>query len=53
MIFLLVIDMQAGLFGETRRHDAEGVVGGINARGRICVRWREGHVHDVEIVDYH
>ena len=32
MIVLLVIDMQAGLFGkETPRHDAEGVVGRINA----------------------
>jgi len=32
---ILVIDMQVGLFTEqTRRHDAEGVVGRINALGR-------------------
>ncbi len=36
MIVLLVIDMQAGLFGvDAPRHDAEGVVGRINALGRI------------------
>ena len=25
----------------------------INARYRVCFRWEEGHVHDVEIADYH
>ena len=25
----------------------------INDRWRICFVWREGHAHDVEIVDYH
>ena len=25
----------------------------INAQWRVCFVWREGHAHDVEIVDYH
>jgi len=25
----------------------------INDQWRICFTWREGHVYDVEIVDYH
>jgi proteic killer suppression protein len=25
----------------------------INEKWRICFVWRDGHVHDVEIVDYH
>jgi len=25
----------------------------VNDRWRICFIWREGHCHDVEIVDYH
>jgi proteic killer suppression protein len=25
----------------------------INDQWRVCFRWREGHAHDVEIVDYH
>ena len=25
----------------------------INDQWRICFIWREGHAHDVEIVDYH
>ncbi|MCL7959584.1 MAG: type II toxin-antitoxin system RelE/ParE family toxin [marine benthic group bacterium] len=25
----------------------------INDRWRICFRWRSGHAHAVEIVDYH
>ena len=25
----------------------------INDRWRICFRWKDGHAHDVEIVDYH
>lgn len=25
----------------------------INKQWRICFRWRSGHAHDVEIVDYH
>jgi proteic killer suppression protein len=25
----------------------------INDRWRVCFRWRDGHAHDVEIVDYH
>ncbi len=25
----------------------------INDQWRICFRWRAGHAHDVEIVDYH
>ena len=25
----------------------------INEQWRICFRWRDGHAHDVEIVDYH
>ena len=25
----------------------------INDQWRICFRWRDGHAHDVEIVDYH
>ena len=25
----------------------------INKQWRICFRWRLGHAHDVEIVDYH
>lgn len=25
----------------------------INDQWRICFRWQEGNVHDVEITDYH
>ena len=25
----------------------------INIRWRVCFEWRDGHAHDVEIVDYH
>ena len=25
----------------------------INDQWRVCFVWREGHAHDVEIVDYH
>jgi len=25
----------------------------INDQWRICFVWRDGHAHDVEIVDYH
>jgi proteic killer suppression protein len=25
----------------------------INDQWRICFAWKEGHAHDVEIVDYH
>ncbi len=25
----------------------------INEQWRVCFAWREGHAHDVEIVDYH
>jgi proteic killer suppression protein len=25
----------------------------VNNQWRICFRWRNGHAHDVEIVDYH
>ncbi len=25
----------------------------INDQWRICFRWQEGHVHEVEITDYH
>ena len=25
----------------------------INDQWRVCFRWKEGDVHDVEIVDYH
>ena len=25
----------------------------INSQWRICFSWRDGNVHDVEIVDYH
>jgi proteic killer suppression protein len=25
----------------------------INDQWRICFRWRDGHAHDAEIVDYH
>ena len=25
----------------------------INDQWRMCFRWRDGHAHDVEIVDYH
>jgi toxin HigB-1 len=25
----------------------------INSQWRICFIWRDGHCHDVEIVDYH
>lgn len=25
----------------------------INQQFRICFRWEDGHVHDVEITDYH
>lgn len=25
----------------------------INGQWRLCFRWRDGHAHDVEIVDYH
>ena len=25
----------------------------INDQWRICFRWNQGHVHDVEITDYH
>ena len=35
MIVLLVIDMQAGLFAQAPRHDADGLVDRINALGRV------------------
>ncbi len=25
----------------------------VNDQWRICFRWRDGHAHEVEIVDYH
>lgn len=25
----------------------------INKQWRICFKWKDGHAHDVEIVDYH
>lgn len=25
----------------------------VNDQRRICFRWRDGHAHEVEIVDYH
>jgi proteic killer suppression protein len=25
----------------------------INQQWRVCFRWRDGHAHDVSIVDYH
>jgi len=25
----------------------------LNKQWRICFKWREGNVHDAEIVDYH
>jgi proteic killer suppression protein len=25
----------------------------VNNRWRVCFVWRDGHAHDVEIVDYH
>ncbi len=25
----------------------------INERWRVCFKWKDGHPHDVEIVDYH
>jgi proteic killer suppression protein len=25
----------------------------VNDQWRICFRWEEGHVHDVEVTDYH
>lgn len=25
----------------------------INEQWRVCFRWKDGHAHDVEIVDYH
>jgi len=25
----------------------------VNDQWRICFRWRDGHAHDVQIVDYH
>jgi len=25
----------------------------INRQWRICFKWKDGHAHDVEIVDYH
>jgi hypothetical protein len=25
----------------------------INDQSRICFTWRDGHAHEVEIVDYH
>lgn len=25
----------------------------INQQWRVCFRWKGGHAHDVEIVDYH
>jgi len=25
----------------------------MNAQWRLCFRWRGGHAHDVEMVDYH
>ena len=25
----------------------------INDQWRICFKWKDGHAHDVEIVDYH
>jgi proteic killer suppression protein len=25
----------------------------VNSQWRICFRWKSGHDHDVEIVDYH
>ena len=35
MIVLLVIDMQAGLFAQAPRNDADGLVDRINALGRV------------------
>ena len=25
----------------------------VNDQWRVCFRWKDGHAHDVEIVDYH
>jgi len=25
----------------------------VNDQWRICFRWRDGHAHEVEVVDYH
>jgi proteic killer suppression protein len=25
----------------------------INDKWRVCFKWKEGHAHEVEIVDYH
>lgn len=25
----------------------------VNDQWRLCFRWRDGHAHDVELVDYH
>jgi proteic killer suppression protein len=25
----------------------------VNDQWRLCFRWRDGHAHDVEMVDYH
>jgi proteic killer suppression protein len=25
----------------------------INDQGRVCFEWKNGHAHNVEIVDYH
>jgi proteic killer suppression protein len=39
---------------EQLKHDRAGTYSiRINERWRICFAWREGEVHDVEIVDYH
>jgi proteic killer suppression protein len=26
---------------------------GINQQWRVCFRWKDGHAHDIAIVDYH
>jgi len=60
---LLVLDA-AGSLGDLRVPPAnrlENLIGDrrgqhsirINNQWRVCFRWRDGHAHDVEIVDYH
>lgn len=42
------------LFLEALRGDRKGQHSiRINDQWRICFVWRDGHCHDVEIVDYH
>lgn len=51
---LLTLSTLPGNRVERLKGDREGQYSiRINDQWRICFAWREGHVYDVEIVDYH